>query len=270
MSDASQMLVFDRRLVRQRRARAAARFHAHDAVLLETAMRLEERLSDVKRGFEAILDLGAHDGKLAARLAARAGAFTVAADLAEPFLRGSRTPSVSSVAADEEALPFAPGSFDLVVSNMSLHWVNDLPGALAQIRALLKPGGLFLAALPGGETLGELRACLLEAEAALSGGAGPRLSPSLDLGTASALLQRAGFALPVADQERVTLTYPDIYALMRDLRGVGETAAHLHRPRRALTRAVLKETDRLMHERFPAPGGRIAATLDLIFLHGWG
>lgn len=172
-------------------------------------------------------------------------------------------------AADEELLPFAPQSFDLIVSNLSLHWVNDLPGTLAQIWQALKPEGLFLATLFGGQTLFELRACLLDAELAVTGGVSPRLSPSIDMQTASALLQRAGFSLPVTDQEIITLSYSDIFALMRDVRGMGETNAHGQRWRKATRREVFLLADRLYKERFARADGRLPATFEVIFLHGW-
>jgi NADH dehydrogenase [ubiquinone] 1 alpha subcomplex assembly factor 5 len=259
--------IFDRGLVRRHRDRAAGAFAPrHSALREETAEQLAERIKDVKRDFKTILDLGAPPGTPARRLAADGG-FAVAADLSEKMLKqGGVAPSV---AADEEFLPFAPESFDLIVSNLGLHWVNDLPGALAQIRQALKPDGLFLAALLGGRTLFELRACLLEAELAARGGASPRLSPNLDMPTASALMQRAGFSLPVTDHEIVTFAYPDIFALMRDLRGMGEANAHQQRSRNMTGRKVFAEADRLYRERFSRADGRIAATFEVIFVHGW-
>lgn len=262
MSGSSQIFVFDRALVRRHRDRAAAGFARHNTLFEESAELLLERLGDIKRPFASILDLGARDGSLAAALAKRYGdAFIVAACASKK--------TAGHIVADEEFLPFAPNSFDLIVSNLSLHWVNDLPGALVQIKTALRPNGLFLAALSGGETLHELRACLMEAELAASGGVSLRLSPQLDLQTASGLLQRAGFALPVADQETITFTYPDAFALMRDLRGMGETNANLQRLKRPSRRAVLFEAARLYSERFAAPDGRIPATFEVIFMHGW-
>lgn len=264
----SQIHIFDRALVRRHRDRAAPGFAPrHSALHEEIAAQLLDRLGDVKRSFPNILDLGARDGHLARQLAPREGSFVVAADVSETMLRQGAYPV--SVVADEEFLPFADASFDLVVSNLCLHWVNDLPGALAQIKKSLRPDGLFLAALLGGQTLHELRACLLEAELALTGGVSLRLSPSLDTSTASALLQRAGFILPVADQEIVMLTYTDTFALMRDLRGMGETNAHRQRLRHATRRDVFALTDRLYRERFARADGRIAATFEVIFMHGW-
>jgi SAM-dependent methyltransferase len=265
MNDQGQILVFDRALLRVRRDRAAPSFAAHDVLFHEIAAQIHERLGGIKENFSAVLDLGAHQGMLARDLAESGASFVVAADLSEKMLRAAQHPVV---VADEEFLPFASGSFDLVVSNMSLHWVNDLPGALAQIKNALRPGGLFLAAMPGGNTLHELRAALLDAELKVTGGGSPRLSPTVDLPDASGLLQRAGFVLPVTDRETVTLTYPDLFALMRDLRGMGEAAVHYHRPRRPTRRAIFLEAERIYRARFAAADDRLPASFEILFLHG--
>jgi len=264
MASPSQITVFDRKTVRRRRDRASSGWPVHNALFLEAARHLIDRLADVKRDFSAILDLGAHDGVLARDLS-RENRFVVASDISDRMLAGAS----HAVAADEELLPFAPRSFDLVISNLSLHWANDLPGTLAQIKNILKTEGLFLAALLGGNTLQEFRTCLLEAEAAITGGASPRLSPTIELQTAAGLLQRAGFALPVADQETIMLTYTDAFALMRDLRGMGEGNAHQERLRHPTRRAVFDEAARLYAARFGLEGGRVPARFDVVFLHGW-
>ncbi len=266
MNIPDQILVFDRALKRRHHDRAAAGFAAHSVLFESVAEHLIERLSDVKRSFASVLDLGSHNGILARRFAEKKNSFVVAADVSEKMLRPLAMPCV---AADEELLPFAAGSFDLVASNLSLHWVNDLPGALAQIKNALRPDGLFLATVFGGRTLHELRGCLMEAELSVTGGVSPRLSPTIELQTASALLQRAGFSLPVADQETIRLTYPDAFALMRDLRGMGEANAHLHRLRTPARHAVFTEAVRLYRMRYGAADGRIPATFEVLFLHGW-
>ena len=258
----SEAAPFDRLAVRAHRRRAEA---AHDFLLRETAERLADRLDDVKRSFAIGLDLGCHAGELAAALGRRVPVL-VQADASEALLRRG---SGLRVAADEEFQPFAEAAFDLVASALSLHWVNDLPGALLQARRALRPDGLFLAAMLGGETLRELRQCLLEAEAAVTGGASPRVSPMVDLRDAAGLLQRAGFALPVADLDELTLTYADPFALMRELRGLGEANAVRLRPRGFTRRAVLLEAARLYVERFAMPDGRIPATFQLVWLAGW-
>ena len=258
----SDVAPFDRNAVRAHRARAGG---AHDFLLREVAERLADRLDDVKRSFAVGLDLGSHAGQLATAIGGRVRTL-IEVDACEPLLRracGLR------IAADEEAQPFAEGAFDLVVSALSLHWVNDLPGALLQARRALKPDGLFLAAMLGGETLRELRQCLVEAEATVTGGASPRVSPMVDLRDAAGLLQRAGFALPVADLDELTLTYPDPFALMRELRGLGETNALRLRPKGFTRRAVLFEAARLYVERFAGADGRIPATFHVLWLAGW-
>jgi SAM-dependent methyltransferase len=207
---------------------------------------------------------------MAAALAGRKGIERlVQCDSSFAMARQAARNGQPSLAAADELLPFAPESFDLAVSNLSLHWVNDLPGCLLQIRQTLKPDGLFLAAMLGGDTLQELRDVLLEAELAAHGGAGPRVSPFVDLRDAGGLLQRAGFALPVADSDRLTVTYGDLPALLRDLRGMGETNALLARPAKPLTRAALAEADGLYRRRHGDREGRLAATFQVIYLTGW-
>jgi NADH dehydrogenase [ubiquinone] 1 alpha subcomplex assembly factor 5 len=219
-SPANTIRVFDRVLLRRRRARAAAGWAAHDFLKREMATALRERLDDIRHPFPRLLDLGSHGGELVEALRGRAGGeLTVSTDLARHFLNKSAGPRV---VADEEFLPFAPASFDLVASALALHWVNDLPGALLQIRQVLKPDGLFLAAMLGGSSLTELRQCLLQAESEIEGGASPRVSPFVDLRDAAGLLQRAGFALPVADIDRLSVTYDArITRHGREQRGAG-------------------------------------------------
>jgi SAM-dependent methyltransferase len=173
------------------------------------------------------------------------------------------------VAADEEMLPFAEGTLDLVVSALALQSVNDLPGVLVQICHALKPDGLFLAALLGGETLTELRQSFAAAEAEIDGGVSPRVAPFADLRDLGALLQRAGFALPVVDADRLTVRYATAFDLMRDLRGMGATNALLERRRTPLRRETLLRMARLYAERFSDPDGRLRASFDIVWLSGW-
>jgi NADH dehydrogenase [ubiquinone] 1 alpha subcomplex assembly factor 5 len=173
------------------------------------------------------------------------------------------------VAADEEALPFREQSLDLVVSGLALHFINDLPGTLVQIRRALKPDGLLLAALLGGATLIELRTALLAAEEEMEGGASPRVAPFADVQDLGALMQRAQFALPVVDADTVTVTYPDALALMREIRAMGASNV-LHARRRApLRRATLMRAVASYRERFGLPNGRIPATFEILTLTGW-
>lgn len=276
MTDAlDSMIVFDRRLVRLHRERAARRAEPVDFLFRATADGLVDRLCDIQRDFPTALDLGCHGGEVARALDAAPEASTrigrlVQADMAAGLARRAAAQTGrASLSADEELLPFAAGSFDLILSNLSLHWVNDLPGALWQVREALKPDGCFLAGLLGGDTLRELRQVVMEAELELSGGASPRLSPVVDLREAAGLLQRAGFALPVADADTITVTYDNAFGLLADLRGMGETNAGANRNPAVPPRAFWPEVARLYHERFASPDGRIPATFQVISLLGW-
>lgn len=259
--------VFDRRRVRLNRTRAAAGFAEADFLVREVADRLADRLADIRRTFPLALDLGCHRGEFGQVLAGRGGIeHLIQADLAPEMaaLAGG-----AAIACDEELLPFAEASLDAVFSCLSLHWVNDLPGALVQIRRALKPDGLFLAALFGGETLVELRQAWLEAESLIEGGAGPRVSPFADLRDAAGLLQRAGFALPVADADRLTVTYPNALALMRELKAMGEANAQIERRRSPTRRDTLAAAAALYQQRFAEPDGRVRATFQVIHVIGW-
>ncbi|MBV8578518.1 MAG: methyltransferase domain-containing protein [Acetobacteraceae bacterium] len=256
-----RMQVFDRRAVRLHRDRAAGTVGQVEDLLRDFARRLLDRLDDTTRRFSRALDIGGR-GVVAPLLRGR-GIETVACDLSPRMAERNAGPAL---AADEEWLPFAPASFDLVVASLSLHWVNDLPGALIQIRDVLQPEGLFLASVPTLGTLGELRQGLAEAEAVLTGGAAPRVSPFPMLRDCAALLQRAGFALPVADEEEIRLLYADPLALFRDLRAAGEGNAIRLRDRRIPHRALLAGALASM------PGeaqGRAPATLRFAVLTGW-
>jgi len=259
------LALFDRRAWRLHRDRAAR--GCVEFLHTEVADRLIERLDDVKRKFRVALDLGAHHGALSRALGCRPEIdWAVAADASVGFLTqlgGMR------VAADPDLVPFRDGSFDLAVSALALHWACDLPGALVQIRRILKPGGLFLAAMFGGSTLVELRTALIEAELIEEGGASPRVSPVAELGDVAGLLLRTRFAMPVVDAEKIRVTYPDALALMRDLRGMGETNALTARRRTPLRRATLARAALLYAERFGLPDGRIPATFEILFLTGW-
>lgn len=217
-------------------------------------MGLADRLAAVTRKFENALDLSS-----------RAESFEILKPFAAHWARTSLTHSEDVIVADEEALPFVPESFDLIVSVLSLHAVNDLPGALLQIRHALKPDGLFLAALFGGETLNELRAAFAKGESDMTGGMSPRIAPFADVRALGALLQRAGFALPVADSERTSVRYSKFETLAADLRALGETNVLTERTRKPLSRAVLAAT--LAH--YQDSGGKYPATFDIVYLTGW-
>jgi SAM-dependent methyltransferase len=254
------MRVFDRALVRRRRDRAAATVGQVLPVLEACAARLLDRLDDTTRRFGRALDLGGR-GVVAPMLAARGIPLVVSADLSP---RMAARAGGLAVAADEEFLPFAPGSFDLIVASLSLHWVNDLPGALLQLRRALAPDGLFLASLPGLGTLHGLRTALAEAEAALRGGLAPRVSPFPELRDAAGLLQRAGFALPVADAEEVPIAWRSALGLLGDLRAAGEANAVLARDPRIPPRALFAMAGAALEA-----AGQVAPGFRLLVLTGW-
>jgi SAM-dependent methyltransferase len=250
--------IFDRPLLDRRRQRVAGA--PEDFLLRMVADDLVDRLAAVKRTFTLGVDLASPLPFLAERLAA--------GGQVERVVRIDRI-GAPDVVADPEWLPLAAASVDLVVSALALHWTDDLPGALAQIRAALKPDGLFLAALLGGETLTELRQSLAQAESEVTGGASPRVSPFAELRTAGALLQRAGFALPVIDADKHTVRYDTALHLMRDLRAMGATNVLRERDRKPLHRQVLIRAAAIYAERFSDPDGRIRATFEVISLSGW-
>ncbi len=271
----SPLAIFDRRTVRRHRDRAARHFADHDFLFREVAERLVERLDDIQRTFPRVLDIGARTGLMTPLLAEREGVETIVqCDLSPTMIRAARArpcakgPARLVAVADEEALPFADGSFDLIVSCLSLHWTNDLPGALLQARRALKPDGLFLAAILGGETLVELRRALIEAEVAETGGAGPRVSPFADVRDAGALLQRAGFALPVVDADKITVSYENALDLMRDLRGMGEANAIAERRKDFTRRSTLLRAAAIYEDMF-ADAGRMPATFQVVNLTAW-
>jgi SAM-dependent methyltransferase len=267
---ASPLILFDRTLHRRRLDRAAAGYDRAAFLKRRAAEDAVARLETIMRRFPLAVDLGARDGAFARALATSDAAgkidLLVETDLSAAMLAGREG---ARLAVDEERLPFAPASLDLVVSTLALHWTNDLVGALIQIRRALRPDGLFIGALLGGATLTELRQCLLEAEAELSGGAGLRISPFADAFDAAALLQRAGFALPVTDVDRVTVRYAHPIALLRDLRQMGETNVLLERPRKPLSRRVLLRAMEIYVARFAQPDGKVPATFEIVTVTGW-
>ena len=243
--------IFDRRLYALRRARERESFLAADV-----GDNLAQRLGAVNRRFARALDLSS-----------RGEVFAAIAPFASHWTRTA--PASGAIVADEEALPFGEESFDLVASALSLHAVNDLPGALAQIRKVLKPDGLFLAALFGGDTLRELRAAFAMGESDVLGGVSPRVAPMADVRDLGGLLQRAGFALPVADSEKTTVRYGAFTTLVDDLRALGETNALTERAKNILRRDVLAA----MLESYAAHSvdedGRFLATFEVIYLTAW-
>jgi len=262
--------LFDRALHRKRLDRAAPGYAQADFLHRRAAFDIAERLEPIMRDFHLAVDLSARRGAFRDALAQSPAAARVGwlaeADLSAAMLAGRDGPRL---VLDEERLPFAPASLDLIVSTLGLHWSNDVVGALIQLRQALKPDGLFIAAFLGGATLTELRQSLVAAEDEILGGAGSRVSPFADSRDGADLLQRAGFALPVADIDRVDVTYAHPLKLLADLRQMGETNVLADRHPRGLTRTLLARACELYVEEFGDADGRVPATFEIITLTGW-
>jgi SAM-dependent methyltransferase len=261
MAAENPLTLFDRRAARRFRARAARQGGEADFLVREIAERLADRLDDIRRKFPLALDLGGRGGVLARTLNGRGGIERlVQMDTAIVF--------APAIVGEAEALPFRPASFDLIVSVLDLHHVNDLPGALLQLRQALKPDGLLLAALFAGDTLTELRRAWMEAELIEEGGAGSRVSPFADPRDLGALLQRAGFALPVVDCDTVAVSYDTSLKLMRDLRAMGESNIAADRSRRFTRRATLMRAAAI-YDAMADGDGRILARFEVATLTAW-
>jgi len=259
--------IFDRALMNQRRARVAATASGHDFLLKRVAEDFSERLEAVRRAFPVAADIGAHHGVLGRALTGKVGS--------KAFISLEETPQLLAQCRGErilghaEALPLAPLSLDLAVSALWLHLINDLPGALLQIRRALKPDGLLMASVLGGATLRELREAWLTAEADVLGGASPRVAPFADVRDLGGLLQRAGYALPVVDSETVNVTYANPLALMREIKAMGASNMLCERSRRPVSRRLLMRAVELYAERFALGNGRVPATFEIITLTAW-
>lgn len=255
------------------RDRAAQSFQDYDFLKRRESSQLIDRLEDVSRDFARVLDLGSHDGTAAAMLAAHKQVGLVEAAESSAAMRALvEAKGLKTRAIEGETLGLADAGYDLITSVLSLHWTNDLPGALIQIRQALKPDGLFLGCLFGAGTLAELRTSLLEAETELTGGATPRISPLPGLQDMAGLMQRTGFALPVVDTEPVTVRYGHPFKLLADLKGMGEQAAFAvsdKMPRKPLSRRLLARMAEIYAERFADPDGRVRASFNVIWLSGW-
>lgn len=260
-------IVFDQPLVEARRKRALRNADPKALFLLEIAGQdLAERLSVVERHFERAVELHGYTGVTADHLARTGKVDRVErVEIDQAFGNGENALSVASL----ETVPLEPQSVNLIVSPLSLHLTNDTPGVFIQVRRALKPDGLFLAAIPGNDTLKELREVLLATESELTGGASPRVIPFADVRDIGALLQRAGFALPVADSENYTVRYASLFSLLKDLRAMGMTNPLATRSRKPLTRRFFLRAAEIYAERFSDTDGRIRATFSIIYLSGW-
>ena len=262
-------ILFDQQLIRQHRQRAARRY-SDFAFLKDAAVAsLADRLDLIQRDFDVCLDLGAHDGRLMQHLAGLGKiGHMIQTDPAEEFAIATRHygPGVVHLLSE---LPFKSESFDAVFSCVSLHWVDDLPGLMVQARQLLKPDGLLLVNLLGGNSLIELKQVLAEAEQAITGGVSPRCAPMVDIRDIGDLMSRAGVALPVADSDRLTVHYPHMFKLMEDLRGMGEQNALLARLKTPTKRQVFMQAAEIYQKRFGRADGQIPASFEIVTVTGW-
>jgi SAM-dependent methyltransferase len=265
MSDEHEL--FDRGLLRRRRARFAGEMGEREALLSHVAAEIADRIGAILRDFPLALDLGAYHGVVGRAVAALPSVGEMFYAESVPAL-ASLCPRPSLV-CDEDLLPFKNESLNLVVSGLTLHRVNDLPGALIQIRRSLRPDGLFMGAALGSRSLHELRYALLEAEAEHHGGASPRIAPFADVRDYGALLQRAHFALPVTDAELLTVTYPTPRDLMREIRVLGGGNVMAARSKEPLPRGTLERAEEIYRMRHGTPEGKIAASFEIVYLTGW-
>ena len=267
MSRPAPPQIFDRARIRRLRERSVVHYPKYSFLKTRAANDLIERLADTPRIFDLALDLGSHTGPGAEALVrSEKASHILAADVSEAMARACAVPAF---AADEERLPIADQSLDLVTSLLSLHGVNDLPGALVQIRRVLKPDGLFVGCLFGAGTLKELRTAIMQAEIDVTGGAAQRIAPLPGLQDMAGLLQRAGFALPVADVDRVTVRYDTPFDLIADIKGMGESAAFAETSRPPLSPRILARMAEVYAEQFADPDGRLRASFEIVWLSGW-
>lgn len=252
----SEIEIFDKKLRRLRRGRSKKIIHHHDFLINTATKNLSLRLDEeINVDFSRVLNIGRNyrlpefeNTKL-----------FVCADIIRP----------ADVCLDEDVIPFKNESFDLVFSTMNFHWVNDLPGCLVQIRNILSDKGLLLFNILGGDTLNELKIVLAETEIELKGGVSPRISPMIDIKDMGMLLQRAGYKMPVVDSENITVFYPDIFSLIKDLRGMGETNALLKKPQTGLSKSFLKAVDEKYKRLYANDEGLIPASFEIITCTAW-
>jgi SAM-dependent methyltransferase len=259
--------IFDRRQIRRNLERAAGGLYEADFLAGHASEELAARIGAIKRHFGLAADAASYRGTIARLLKQRPDEIAVLS--LSPALRLALACPGPRAVANEEALPLKEGAFDLITSVLSLHLVNDLPGALIQIRRALRPDGLFLGALLGGDSLIELRQAFMIAETETAGGVTPRVFPTADVRDMGGLLQRAGFALPVADSEPLTVTYSDPLALMRELKAMGAANPLAARSKKPLRRDTLARAVQFYVDHFSEPDGRVRATFEIVYLCGW-
>lgn len=271
----SAVNIFDRDVVRIHRNRAAritseGNYGDANFLFMEVADRLVDRLLDIQRNFETALDLGCHSGEVSHWLDNHPDKVKhlIQTDMAPAYVKMAQKKAASFV-SNEDALPIKPASLDLLITNMSLHWVNDLPGALIQIKQALKPDGLFLGSMLGGESLFQMRGAIMDAEIELSGGVSPRVSPFATIQDAGRLMQKAGFALPVLDSEVIDVTYDNLFKLAKDLRNMGETNSVHVRNKNFSSRQLFMRAAEIYAEKHQQEDGRIPASFVVLYMHGW-
>ncbi len=251
----SDAIVFDRALLARRRSQVAGSFSEHDFLFDWARRHLSDRLIDINRDFGCGVQIGTRGALVSHDKIAQLFTMDMAGDY--------------DVCASEEFLPFKAQSLDLALSVLNLHTVNDLPGALIQVKHALKEDGLFLACMLGGETLHELRSVMSAVELEMYGGVSPRVAPFADKPQMGDLLQRAGFALPVVDSDILTVTYDNVFKLMEDLRGMGESNALAARSKVPVTKEFFMRVAQEYQDKFSEEDGRIVASFEIIFLLGW-
>lgn len=257
------MKIFDHHLLALRQHRTRLLRNQHDFMWTHCAAALQDRLLDIKRDFDVVVESSC--------LTQYAKPYVLTDDLLQQ--KNIAYPQAVSLLTeqmrDDEILPFDAGSLDGFISVGEMQWINDVPGYLAQMRHVLRPDGLFLAGFFGGDTLHELRHALAQAESELYGGVSPRVSPFISLQDMAALMQRAGFALPVVDHDMVTVTYGDLAGLVADLRGMGQGNAVIKRNKAFRSRKFWQKAEEIYRHDFADANGRLTVTVELIYVLGW-
>lgn len=257
-------VIFDRKRIARNRSRAAADFNQYDFLYREVAERLLDRLLDINRRFKKILVLGAQGGLITEILKSNP-----AYKDTQIFTLDISADMKADMVGDEEKLPIGRHSVDCVISNLNLHFINDLPGCLAQIGYALEPDGLFIASILGPQSLADFRTALMQAELELFNGSGNRIAPFVDIVDATALMQRAQFALPVVDQDKITVSYPDTYKLMRDLRGMGGGNPLSEITQARVSKALFDRAEAIYRKQHAEVDGRIPVLFEILYLTGW-
>lgn len=266
----ANLKLFDMARLRRNRCRAAGEYDSFAFLKEYVSNELVERVHDVTRQFDFALDWGSHDGRGASKLIkSKRVKQAICLDISPQFARNARNRGLSAISAPFDNVPFTQKSFDLFVSTLSLHWVNDIPKLLIDVNRSLKPDGFFVVALYGAGTLKEFRRSLIEAEIENTGGARNRLPPLPNLQDMATLLQQTGFALPVADTETVTVRYSSSSKLLSDIRGMGEQAPIFNVRENPTSRNLLKLTDQIYRKNHQEEDGKIPATFQIIWLSGW-